>query len=101
LSSRRERIAEALGVIAPKVPSYDRDAIIDHAVDSPGLYAAKPPTAAWLSLVAHIRHVYTDYDDLLAEGYDVDSARHFTLDAINETLAEWGCRRSISGEADD
>ena len=51
--------------------------MIDHALDSAGLKSAAPETAAWLSLVAYVRHVFTDYDDLLAQGYDRDSARHF------------------------
>ncbi|MCR6632880.1 MAG: DUF2293 domain-containing protein [Magnetospirillum sp.] len=48
-----------------------------------------------------MRHTYTEYGDLLAEGYDRDSARHFVLDDINRVLAEWGCRRRVSGEAPD
>lgn len=99
MSSRRERIKEALGVIAPEVPAFEREAIVDHAVDSVGLKTASPQAAAWLSLVAYVRHTLTDYDDLLADGYDTDSARHFVLDAINEVLAEWGCRRQLDGDA--
>ncbi|MBC7953774.1 MAG: DUF2293 domain-containing protein [Rhodospirillaceae bacterium] len=101
MSSRRERIAEALGVIAPRVPAFERDAILDHAQDSTGLKTASPQSAAWLSLVAYIRHALTEYDDLLAEGYDVDSARHFVLDDINEVLADWGCRKQVDGEAEE
>lgn len=99
--SRRDRIAEALRVIAPRVPSFERAAILDHALDSPGLKVASPQSAAWAALVAYIRHVCTDYDDLLADGYDVESARHFVLDTMNEVLADWGCRRQISGAAED
>lgn len=101
MSARRDRIAEALRVIAPGVPTFDRAAILDHAEDSAGLKSAAPQSAAWLSLVAYVRHTYTEYDDLLAEGYDADSARHFVLDAINEVLEEWGCRRRVSGDATD
>jgi hypothetical protein len=95
LNAKRDRISEALGVIAPRVPAFDRAAILDHALDSPGLKTASPQAAAWLSLVAYVRHTYTEYDDLLADGYDADSARHFVADAINEVLAEWGCRKRI------
>lgn len=95
MSARRDRIAEALTVIAPAVPAYEQNAIVDHAVDSPGLKTASPQSAAWAALVAHIRHVQTDYDQLLDDGYDVDSARHFVLDEINRVLTEWGCRRRI------
>ncbi len=51
-------------------------------------------------MVSYARHVFTDYDALLEEGYDQDSARHFVLDDLNAVLAEWGVRRRI-GEEDD
>lgn len=98
MNAKRERIAEALGVIAPRAPAFDRDAILDHALDSTGLKTASPQAAAWLSLVAYVRHTYTDYDDLLADGYDAESARHFVADAINEVLEEWGCKKRVGGE---
>lgn len=95
MNARRDRIAAALGRIAPKVPAFDREAILDHACDSPGLKTASPEAAAWLSLVAYVRHAYTDYQDLLNDGYDVDGARYFVVDAINGVLAEWGCRKRV------
>jgi hypothetical protein len=70
--------------------------VIDHAELSPGLSTATPEAALWLSMTAYIRHVFTDYDALLDEGYDVESARHFVLDVSNEKLAEWGVKRRIS-----
>jgi hypothetical protein len=39
-------------------------------MDSPGLRVASPENAAWLSLVGYARHRMTEYDDLLAQGYD-------------------------------
>lgn len=88
-------------MIAPKLPRFDRAAIVDHAMDSTGLKTASPQAAAWAALVAYARHTYTDYDDLLAEGYEFDAARHFALDATNQILAEWGCRKEISGDETD
>jgi len=98
LNAKRDRIGEALGVIAPSAPAFDREAILDHALDSTGLKTASPQAAAWLSLVAYVRHAYTEYDDLLADGYDSDSARHFVADAINEVLGEWGCRKRVGDD---
>ena len=71
-------------------------AVVDHAVDSPGLNVATPETAAWLSLVAYIRHTFTDYDELLREGYDQDSARFFVADDMAEALRDWGVRRPLN-----
>jgi hypothetical protein len=68
-------------------------------MDSRGLRTASPDTAAWLSMVAYIRHQLTEYDDLLAQGYDTASARFFVLDDINAVLGEWKVRRRI--EASD
>ncbi|CAA7612913.1 DUF2293 domain-containing protein [Magnetospirillum sp. UT-4] len=95
MTTRRGLIAEALRRIAPLVPDFERGAILDHAVDSPGLAKASPEAAAWLSLTAHVRHLHTEYDQLLAEGYDADSARHFVLEATNAVLADWGCRKRV------
>lgn len=98
MALRRDRIAEALSVIAPAVPTFDRAAILDHAEDSPGLRKASPQAAAWLSLVAYVRHTYTDYDDMLAEGTGTDAARFFVLDDINRMLEDWGCCRRVGGD---
>ncbi len=46
-------------------------------------------------MVSYVRHVLTDYDALLAEGYDRDEARHFVCDAAAEILREWGCKRRL------
>jgi hypothetical protein len=42
--------------------------------------------------------VFTDYDALLAEGYDVDSARFFVLGEITAVVEDWGVRRRIGDE---
>jgi hypothetical protein len=94
---RREAIEAALRHLAPKIPSYEFGAVIDHALDSAGLASAAPEEAAWLSLVAYVRHVFTDYDDLLAQGYDRDSARHFVAAEMEAVLRGWGVRRSLDG----
>jgi len=94
----RAAIAAALRHLAPKLPAHEFSAVVDHAIDSPGLSVASPETAAWLSLVAYARHTLTDYDALLAEGYDRDSARFFVADALEAQLAAWGVRRKLTPE---
>lgn len=98
VGGRREQIGAALDHLAPGLPRFEREAIIDHALDSPGLGVADPGNAAWLAMVAYIRHVFTDYDALLAEGFDQDAARFFVIDEINDYLAEWGARRRVDGD---
>ncbi|KQP26547.1 hypothetical protein ASG60_09185 [Methylobacterium sp. Leaf469] len=99
--NRREAVAAALLRLAPRLPEFEAGAILDRALASPGLRGAAPETAAWLCLVAYGRHVFTDYDALLDDGYDRDSARHFVLDDLNAALGAWGVRRLISEEETD
>ena len=93
--NRRAAIEAALRHLAPRLPGHEFGAVTDHALGSTGLRQAAPEAAAWLSLVAYARHVFTSYDELLAEGYDPDSARFFIVDELNEALRGWGVRREV------
>ena len=96
--TKRAEIEAALRRLAPRLPPHELGAVVDHALDSRGLKASAPETAAWLSLVAYVRHAFTDYDDLLAQGYDQDSARHFVAGDIEAVLGEWGATRRLGAE---
>ena len=96
--AKRADIEIALRRLAPLVPAHEFGAVVDHAIDSPGLSVASPETAAWLSLVAYVRHVFTDYDELLNQDYDQASARHFVASEIAEILSGWGVRRPLTPE---
>jgi hypothetical protein len=98
--NRRELVESAVRILAPRVPRHEYESIVDHALGSRGLHMATPETAAWLSMTAYIRHRLTDYDALLDDGYDQDSARFFVLDEINRILEEWGSPRRVSGVED-
>ena len=95
---KRARIEDALRRLAPRMPPHEFGVVTDHAMDSPGLRPAAPETAAWLSLVAYVRHVLTDYDSLLQQGYDRDSARYFVAADLEAILNEWGVRRPLGGD---
>lgn len=82
-------------MLAPLIPKYDREAVLDLAEDSPGLRLGSPQAAAWLALTAHVRHAHSDYDQMLDDGYDVDSARHFCVDEMQHVLADWGCHKRL------
>lgn len=92
---RRESIAAALRRIFPRLPERDARAILDQALASKGLKTASPEAAAWLSAIAYARHSHTEYDQMLDDGYDPESARHFTLEPLNEVIAQWGCRKRV------
>jgi hypothetical protein len=96
--AKRAEIAAALRRLAPQIPAHELGAVLDHARDSPGLRSASAETAAWLSLVAYARHAFTDYDELLQDGYDRDSARHFVAEGIDAVLHGWGVKRRVAPE---
>ena len=96
--TRHDDIARALRNLAPRIPRHDLKAVIDHALHSRGLKSANAETAAWLSLVAYVRHVYTDYDDLREQDYERDAARFFVVGEFNRILAAWGVGRAVSSE---
>jgi len=94
----RSAVESALRHLAPRLPPHEFAAVADHAMDSPGLRVASPENAAWLSLVAYARHTMTEYDELLEQGYDRDSARFFVAGALQEALDLWGVRRKLNPE---
>ncbi len=70
-TGRRRALAKALTLLLPLAPFADLEAI-RAAAGAPSLRTLPPTVAVWLAAVAHIRHVHTDYDRLLAEGVGTD-----------------------------
>jgi len=96
--SRRAALEAAVRALAPRIPKHEFESVVDHALVSAGLRTAAPEAAAWLSLVAYVRHAMTDYDALLAHGYDQDSARFFVAAEMDDVLARWGATRRVGDE---
>jgi len=94
--AKRSDIEMALRRLAPRIPPHEFSVVVDHAMDSPGLSASSAQAAAWLSLVAYVRHDLTEYDALLEQGYDRDSARFFVAAETDAILDRWGVRRRVS-----
>jgi hypothetical protein len=84
-TKRQTEIAKALRSLTPMIPFNEAEDVKQLAAQ-PHLRALPASVSVWLSLVAHIRHVHTDYDELMDEGYDRDAARHFVMDDINSVL---------------
>ena len=93
-NDRRADLKETIRHLAPRIPRHECGAVLDHALTSKTLRAVATDEAVWLSLVAYVRHVHTDYDELLVSGYDVESVRHFVRDEINKVLVGWGVPQS-------
>lgn len=98
-TKRTKHIQENLRKLLPHAPLSDFSAIQSKAI-SGHLRHLPPSVAARLAISSHIRHTHTDYDQLLDEGYDPDSARFFVLDAINHKLRAWGSSLEIHLEED-
>ena len=96
---RHRDIARAFTLLAPHAPFADADSIREAALS--GKFRGLPPSiAVWLATIAHIRHVHTSYDRLLAEGYDRDAARFFVVDEINNVLTRWRATRLLDPDED-
>lgn len=99
-TERQRAIAKGLTLLIPLAPWSDAEAIRE-AAGARKLKALPPSVALWLATVAHIRHVHTGYDALLAEGYDRDAARFFVIDEINAVLTSWRASRLLEAEEDE
>ena len=96
-TGRQRAVAKALTALLPLAPHADTEAIRAGA-DARHLRSLLPSVAVWLATVAHVRHAHTDYERLLAEGYDREAARFFVVDAINRTLTGWRASRLLDAE---
>ncbi|EDU42049.1 conserved hypothetical protein [Pyrenophora tritici-repentis Pt-1C-BFP] len=91
-------IHDAVREMFPKIPEADLQAIVDHAFEegtdrvgnAKGLSLAR---RVQLAVVAHIRHMYTDYDKLLkSDGWQAARAQveHVSLAKLKEWRDEAG-----------
>lgn len=95
ITRRQKELRKALRMLLPRIPMADVGALLDTALK--GHLRHLPPTIAlWQATTSYVRHRHTDYDVLLEDGYDTDSARFFVVEAMNDKLKEWGCSRQLN-----
>ena len=99
-TNRQRAIAKALTALIPLAPYTDAEKIRADA-GAPHLKTLPPTVAVWLATVAHVRHAHSEYERLLGEGYDRDSARFFVLDEINAVLTRWRAARLLDPDDDE
>jgi hypothetical protein len=99
-TGRRRAIAKALTLLLPQAPFADLEKIRADA-GSMHMKPLPPSIAVWLATVAHVRHMHTDYEKLLSEGYDRESARFFVIGQTNETLTRWRATRLLDPDDED
>ena len=97
---RNQELRDALRKLAPLIRYADSEPVLERAAKL-SRADLRLNAALWLALVAHVRHRFTDYDALLADGYERDAARYFVLEATEEVLKEWGCTKRIDVAAED
>lgn len=97
-SARRQKeIAQALTLLAPRMPFYDAE-LIREASAAPHLRSLTAQNAVRLAALAYIRHSYTDYDQLRDDGLDKDTALYWIRDQIGEKLEEWSAADLLPDE---
>ena len=99
-TTRQRAIGKALTALLPLAPYAETEKIRAEA-GARHLKTLPPQIAVWLATVAHIRHEHTDYDRLLDEGYDRESARFFVVEAINAVLTRWRATRLLDPDDED
>lgn len=93
-TAREREMAKLLRRLCPQMPLADFGPVVEAAAEKK-MKHLPPSVALWQALGARIRHEHTEYDELLAEGYDRDAARFYVLEEMNVVLARWGCHRRI------
>ncbi|OHV90728.1 DUF2293 domain-containing protein [Mesorhizobium sp. ORS 3428] len=99
-TGRRRAIAKALTALLPLAPYADMEKIRADA-GAAHMKTLPPTIAVWLATIAHVRHAHTDYDKLLGEGYDRDSARFFVIEQTNKVLTRWRATRLLEEDDED
>jgi hypothetical protein len=91
-----EKFAGAIRQQYPRCPAREALQIAEHACRKysgrVGRSAAAKefsPDAVRLAVIAHIRHVHTDYDELLLRYADRMTAREQIWDQVSEILKDW------------
>ncbi|NTY62845.1 DUF2293 domain-containing protein [Mycolicibacterium sphagni] len=92
----RDEFAGAIRAQFPGCPPARAEAIAYHAalrgsgrVGRSAAGRALEPSAIQLAVAASVRHIDTDYDDLLMTGVDRDEARQTVLVRVNSILEAW------------
>jgi hypothetical protein len=91
-----EQFARRVRALFPGCPAGREVSIAEHAclkysgrVGRTAAAKSLDESAVRLAVIAHIRHAETEYDELLASGYDRWEAREQAQEAVDRVLAQW------------
>jgi hypothetical protein len=92
----RAELAAAIGALFPGCPASRAEAIAHHTatrgsgrIGRSAAGRALDPDAVRLAVAASVRHVDTDYDELLMSGVDRETARDRVRDRVDDVLNGW------------
>ena len=90
------RFAARVRELYPRCPPDEAMAIAEHACLKYSGRVGRSASAksldaepVRLAVAAHVRHVHTEYDDLLAKGYERHKARDLVHERVDAVLAQW------------
>jgi hypothetical protein len=91
-----ESFAGRVRELYPRCPPARETAIVEHAclkysgrVGRSAAARSLDEAAVRLAVIAHIRHAETNYDTLLAQGWDRHEARIMVEDRVQEVIDRW------------
>lgn len=91
-----ERFALHVRELFPRCPAGKEVAIAEHAclkysgrIGRSAAAKSFDENAVRLAVIAHIRHAETQYDELLARGFEQREAREQVTVAVDQVLAKW------------
>lgn len=96
-AAMEENFEDAIVKLFPKIPKTEIPQIIKHSLKKHSRRVGRTSKVALqdrvkLAVRAHIRHVHTDYDQLLKQGVSRTVAREKVWDKLNEVARQWGGR---------
>jgi hypothetical protein len=102
-----DNFEEAIVKLFPKIPKSEVPQILKHSLKKHSRRVGRTGTVALqdrvkLAVRAHIRHVHTEYDELLKHGTSRVTAREKIWERLNEVARQWGGRplkRAVTGPA--
>lgn len=99
-----ERFAQRVRQLFPSCPAGTEHIVAEHAclkysrrVGRSAAARDLEEDAVRLAVLAHIRHVKTPYDQLLAAGRDRHEARRQVEDQVHSVLCQWQLRSDVAG----
>ncbi len=101
-----EHFARRVRELYPGCPAGREEIIAEHAclkysgrVGRSAAAKSLAESAVRLAVMAHIRHAETEYDALLAQGYDRGDARAQVEADVNQVLAQWTESKNVDQKA--